>query len=136
MGKDRYYVEAFGIGCTDKEEKIYSVLKKNMGTKKYEPKYAGLVWRLHTVSSIPEIKSWALDENLDEKIYPIHALCFEFNRSSPSCRRPWLASQKMQRMKPLALAKAFIDKRDQGIWNKYKAKDLLSGKSPRSNCLC
>ena len=27
------------------------------------------------------------------------------------------------------LAKAFIDKRDQGIWNKYKAKDLLSGKS-------
>ncbi|MDG0965586.1 MAG: NPCBM/NEW2 domain-containing protein, partial [Opitutales bacterium] len=34
-GQDRYYVEAFGIGCTDKEEKIYSLLKKNMGAKNY-----------------------------------------------------------------------------------------------------
>jgi hypothetical protein len=49
-GQDRYYVEAFGIGCTDKEEKIYAILKKSMGTKNYDPKYADLVWRLHTVS--------------------------------------------------------------------------------------
>jgi putative heme-binding domain-containing protein len=27
------------------------------------------------------------------------------------------------------LARSFIEKRDQGIWNKYKAKDLLNGKS-------
>ena len=26
------------------------------------------------------------------------------------------------------LAKAFIDKRDQGIWNNYSVKDLLTGK--------
>ena len=57
-GEDRYYVEAFGIGCTDKEEKMYAELKKHLGTQKYDPRYAGLVWRLHTVSSVSEIKSW------------------------------------------------------------------------------
>ena len=31
-GEDRYYVEAFGIGCTDKEEKMYAELKKHLPT--------------------------------------------------------------------------------------------------------
>ena len=33
-GMDRYYVEAFGIGCTDKEDKIYALLKENHGLQK------------------------------------------------------------------------------------------------------
>ena len=128
-GKDRYYVEAFGIGCTDKEEKFYSVLKKNMGTKNYEPKYAGLVWRLHTVSSIPEIKSWALDENLDEKIS--RSMLFALSLiEAPQAAEAMVGIAKNGKNETSSLAKAFIEKRDQGIWNKYKVKNSLSGKSP------
>ena len=36
-GKDRYYVEAFGIGCTDKEEKIYAELKKHLRIQNMTP---------------------------------------------------------------------------------------------------
>ena len=36
-GKDRYYVEAFGIGCTDKEEKIYAELKNIYASKNMTP---------------------------------------------------------------------------------------------------
>ena len=32
-----------------------------------------------------------------------------------------------------SLAKSFIDKRDQGIWNKFKVKDILAGKSTGEN---
>ena len=127
-GQDRYYVEAFGIGCTDKEEKIYSVLKKNMGAKNYNPKYAGLVWRLHTVSAIPEIKSWALDEKLDDKI--TRSMLFALSLiDAPQAAKAMISIAKNANNETSSLAKAFIDKRDQGIWNKYKAKDLLHGKS-------
>ena len=127
-GQDRYYVEAFGIGCTDKEEKIYSVLKKNMGTKNYNSKYAGLVWRLHTVSATPEIKSWALDEKLDATIS--RSMLFALSLiDAPQAVKAMVSIAKNANNETSSLAKVFIDKRDQGIWNKYKAKDLLHGKS-------
>ena len=65
-GKDRYYVEAFGIGCTDKEEKVYAALRKKHSGKKFDPKYAGLVWRLHPVSAVNELKGWAMDKDKDD----------------------------------------------------------------------
>ena len=127
-GIDRYYVEAFGIGCTDKEEKVYSLLKKAMGSKKYEPKYGGLVWRLHPVSAIPEIKRWALDETLDSKVH--RSMLFALSLiEAPQAAKAMVEIAKNSNSETSNLAKAFIDKRDQGIWNKYKAKDLLSGKS-------
>jgi len=127
-GQDRYYVEAFGIGCTDKEEKIYSELKASIGPKNYDPKYAGLVWRLHTVSAIPEIKSWALDEKLDDKIS--RSMLFALSLiEAPQAAKAMVSIAKNAKNETSSLAKAFIEKRDQGIWNKYKAKDLLSGKS-------
>ena len=127
-GQDRYYVEAFGIGCMDKEEKIYSVLKKSMGSKKYNPKYAGLVWRLHTVSAIPEIKSWALDDKLDNKIN--RSMLFALSLiDAPQAAKAMVSIARDAKNETSSLAKAFIEKRDQGIWNKYHAKDLLNGKS-------
>ena len=126
-GKDRYYVEAFGIGCTDKEEKVYSALKKSIGTKNYDPRYAGLVWRLHTVSTIPEIKSWALDEKLDNKIN--RSMLFALSLiEAPQAAKAMVSIAKAGKDETSSLAKAFIEKRDQGIWNKYKPKDLLNGK--------
>ena len=127
-GIDRYYVEAFGIGCTDKEEKVYSLLHKAMGSKKYEPKYGGLVWRLHPVSAIPEIKRWALDETLGSKVH--RSMLFTLSLiEAPQAAKAMVEIAKNSNSETSSLAKAFIDKRDQGIWNKYKAKDLLSGKS-------
>ena len=127
-GQDRYYVEAFGIGCTDKEEKIYAIVKKSMGTKNYHPEYAGLVWRLHTVSAIPEIKKWALDERLDNNVS--RSMLFALSLiEAPQAAKAMVSIAKNAKSETANLARSFIEKRDQGIWNKYKAKDLLNGKS-------
>ena len=127
-GQDRYYVEAFGIGCTDKEEKIYLALKKSMGTKNYESKYAGLVWRLHTATAIPEIKSWALDEKLDNNVS--RSMLFALSLiDAPQAAKAMVEIAKNAKTETANLAKTFIEKRDQGIWNKYKANDLLNGKT-------
>mgnify|MGYP001215290553 CR=1 FL=1 len=127
-GKDRYYVEAFGIGCTDKEEKMYAELKKRHRSKKYDPVYSGLVWRLHPVSSVPEIKSWALDAKLDTKIN--RSMLFALSLiDAPQAAEAMVEIAKHGKNEISSLAKSFIDKRDQGIWNKFKVKDILAGKS-------
>ena len=126
-GEDRYYVEAFGIGCTDKEEKMYAELKNHLRSQKYDPKYAGLVWRLHTVSSVSEIKSWALNQKLSAKIH--RSMLFALSLiQAPQAARAMVEVAQKGNNETSNLAKAFIDKRDQGIWNKYKVKDMLAGK--------
>ena len=125
-GVDRYYLEAFGIGCTDKEEKTYAELKKHLSTKKYDARYAGLVWRLHPVSSVQEIKSWALDKHLEQKVHRSMLFALSLIESSQAALAMVEVAKKGNN-EISNLAKAFIDKRDQGIWNKYKIKGLLAG---------
>ncbi|MDG1325282.1 MAG: hypothetical protein P8P49_05905, partial [Opitutales bacterium] len=126
-GQDRYYVEAFGIGCTDKEEKMYTVIKKSIRTKNYDPKYAGLVWRLHTVSAIPEIQSWALDEKLESKAR--RSMLFALSLiEAPQAVNAMVRVAKSAKGETASLAQSFIEKRNQGIWNQFKAMDFLNGK--------
>ncbi len=126
-GMDRYYVEAFGIGCTDKEDKIYALLKKIMGSKKYQPRYSGLVWRLHPVQAIPEMKKWALDKTLNSKVQ--RSMLFALSLiEAPQAAKAMIEIAKNGESETSSLAKAFIEKRDQGIWNKYQTMDLLNGK--------
>ena len=126
-GKDRYYVEAFGIGCTDKEEKVYAALRKKHSGKKFDPKYAGLVWRLHPVSAVNELKSWAMDKDKDDAFR--RSILFAISLiEAPQAATAMVEIAKKAGGETAKLASVFIDKRDQGIWNPYKAKDQLSGK--------
>ncbi|MDA1048589.1 MAG: NPCBM/NEW2 domain-containing protein [Verrucomicrobia bacterium] len=126
-GKDRYYVEAFGIGCTDKEEKVYAALREKHSAKEFDPKYAGLVWRLHPVSAVNELKGWAMDKDRDDATR--RSMLFAISLiEAPQAATAMVEIAKSAGGETGKLASVFIDKRDQGIWNRYKAKDQLSGK--------
>jgi putative heme-binding domain-containing protein len=126
-GKDRYYVEAFGIGCTDKEEKVYAALREKRLGKKFDPKYAGLIWRLHPVSAVNELKGWAMDKDRDDATR--RSMLFAISLiEAPQAATAMVEIAKSAGGETGKLASVFIDKRDQGIWNRYKAKDQLSGK--------
>ena len=126
-GKDRYYLEAFGIGCTDKEAKTYQVLKQRRQSSDYDPVYSGLVWRLHPASSIRELKEWALDDKLEDSIR--RSMLFALSLiDAPQAAQAMVEVARSGTDQTASLAKVFIDKRDQGIWNTYKAKDILNGK--------
>ena len=127
-GKDRYYLEAFGIGCTDKEAKIYQILKKRSQGSVFEPAYAGLVWRLHPASSIRELKEWAMNEKLEDSIR--RSMLFALSLiEAPQAARAMVEVARSGTGKTASLAKVFIEKRDQGIWNAYKSKDMLNGRA-------
>ena len=113
-GKDRYYLEAFGIGCTDKEAKIYQILKKRSQGSVFEPAYAGLVWRLHPASSIRELKEWAMNEKLEDSIR--RSMLFALSLiEAPQAARAMVEVARSGTGKTASLAKVFIEKRDQGI---------------------
>ena len=126
-GKDRYYLEAFGIGCTDKEAKTYQVLKKRRQSSGYDSVYSGLVWRLHPASSIRELKEWAMDNQLEDSIR--RSMLFALSLiDAPQAAKAMVEVARSGHDQTASLARVFIDKRDQGIWNTYKAKDILDGK--------
>ena len=126
-GKDRFYLEAFGIGCTDKEAKMYPLLKKRSQGSNFDPIYSGLVWRLHPASSIRELKKWAINEKLDHSIR--RSMLFALSLiEAPQAAEAMVDIARSSSEKISSLAKVFIEKRDQGIWNAFKPKDLLHGK--------
>ena len=125
-GEDRYYVEAWGIGCTDKEEKMYAALRSSQKNG-FDPVYAGLVWRLHPVSALPELEAWALASDLDAKTR--RSMLFAISLiEAPQAAASMVKIAQTADGDLAALATAFIDKRGQGIWSVYKPKDLLAGK--------
>jgi putative membrane-bound dehydrogenase-like protein len=69
-GKDRTYLEAWGIGCTGKEGEIYAALaagQKETDPLKWTAAYAGLVWRLTPAAAVPSFAARAAAVALAEK---------------------------------------------------------------------
>ena len=126
-GKDRYYLEAFGIGCTNKEAKIYQLLKRRRQDSGYDSIYSGLVWRLHPALSISELKQWAMDEKLEDSIR--RSMLFALSLiEDPKAALAMIEVTRSGSKKTAALAKLFLDKRDQGIWNTYDTKSMLQNR--------
>ena len=67
-GNDRFYLEAIGLGAEGKEEEIYPLLNKSLGTEplKWSPAFADLVWRFHPKLSVPALKARAESDQLTD----------------------------------------------------------------------
>lgn len=78
-GKDRAYLDAFGIGCTGKESQVYAALAKDAGDPlKWSPAMAWIAWRLGAPESVPalvaRVKSTALPP--EERTRALTAIAF------------------------------------------------------------
>ena len=106
---------------------MYTALREKRATKDFDPVYAGLVWRLHPVGAVKELKDWAMDKKRDaatrrSMLFAIALI------EAPQAAKAMVEIAKSAGGEVAKLATGFIDKRDQGIWNAYKAKDQLAGK--------
>ncbi|MDQ5979429.1 MAG: hypothetical protein QG602_2403 [Verrucomicrobiota bacterium] len=69
-GKDRTYLEAWGIGCMNKETEIAAaLLAAHAGADplKWTPAYTGLLWRLTPPAAAPQFAARAAATSLSEK---------------------------------------------------------------------
>lgn len=80
-GKDRAYLEAWGIGATGKEDPLYAALSTSQAEKdatKWPRSYADLVWRLTPREAVPSFTARARASTLEhsERTKAITALGF------------------------------------------------------------
>ncbi|MBL9131340.1 MAG: c-type cytochrome, partial [Verrucomicrobiaceae bacterium] len=68
--EDRSYLEAFGIGCTGKEEQVWSELKAKAGFEnalEWADSFARITWRLHPVAAVADLQQRAASDKLTQK---------------------------------------------------------------------
>ena len=68
-GSDRYYLEAFGTGCTGKEAEMHTALSEQLGgsdATQWDPSFARLAWRLIPEAAIGDFKVRALSDGLSD----------------------------------------------------------------------
>lgn len=66
-GKDRAYLEAWGLGCTGKEEALWPILKKTLDAghaESWTDAFAQITWRLHPVAAVPDVAQRAANAAL------------------------------------------------------------------------
>lgn len=69
-GNDDYLLETIGIIAEDHEEELYNCITKQYSAKlqkatgHWVKAYARLVWRLHPVSAVPQLKAWILNTSI------------------------------------------------------------------------
>ena len=68
-GKDRAYLEAFGLGCTGKEAEVYAAISKTMGgpAEKWSEAFAWIAWRLHPAAAVDDFKARILNPKLSDE---------------------------------------------------------------------
>lgn len=67
-GKDRAYLEAFGLGCTGKEALVYDACHKAMtagvAAEQWSDAFSWIAWRLHVPQAVADHKARALSPKL------------------------------------------------------------------------
>lgn len=85
-GKDRAYLEAFGLGCSGKEAEVYAAVAKVMGgaPETWTDAFAGIAWRLHPAEAVPDFKARASFGTLtdEQRKQMVTALAFVKSREA------------------------------------------------------
>ena len=104
-GKDRTYLEAFGLGSKGKEAAVYAAISKELGApaEKWSDAFAWLAWRLHPAAAVADFKTRALSAALtpDQRKLMLTALAFTNSRDAAAAMIA-LANTKDFPMKDLA----------------------------------
>lgn len=85
-GKDRSYLDAFGLGSDGKEREVYAAVSKAMGgsSGSWSDAFAWIAWRLHPAEAAADFKSRALAPDLseDQRKLMLTALAFVKSREA------------------------------------------------------
>ena len=112
-GKDRSYLEAFGLGSEGKEAQVYAALKPT-----WDEAFARLAWRLHPAEAVGDFKARALDDKLtpEQRKLMVTAIAFSPGREAAGAMLE-LAHAKGFPMQDLA--KWWLMNRKSNTWKPY-----------------
>ena len=123
-GRDRAYLEAFGLGCEGKEAAVYAKLSPVLGgpAESWSDAFAWIAWRLHPSAAVADFKTRALSAQLspEQRKLMVTALAFTQSREAAGAMIE-LANAKDFPMKDLA--KWWLFNRKGNDWRAYGVED-------------
>ncbi len=105
-GKDRFYLEAFGVACDGKEAAIYPILLEKLGNVEplnWSESFAGIAWRLHPPQAIDALaaRAAAKDVAAEQRAQAMVAIAFIHDERSAQAMSG-LARNAAEALRPLA----------------------------------
>jgi putative membrane-bound dehydrogenase-like protein len=134
-GKDRAYLEAFGLGCTGKEAVVYDALrgKVTAAPDAWTDAFAWLAWRLHSPRAVADQKVRALSPKVSAEQSKLTLTALGFTRSAAAATAMiQLANTKDFVHKDLA--NWWVNNRKGNLWKSYNIDGILKamGQDPAS----
>ena len=128
-GQDRSYLEAIGLGSTDREAEVHAAIAKAMAKPALEwtPAYAWLTWRLHPAAAVRDVRARLLSGKLNEVELKRDLTTLAFTRSAEAAG----TMVELSLSKTFAqadLAKWWVGNRKAGIWKAFDVDAIVKAR--------
>ena len=134
-GDDRWYLEAIGTACANKEAAIYSILDKELGNEdplQWSKAFTKLAWRLHPAASVEGFKARALSVKipLSDRKDALTALGFIPDEAAAMAM---VAVAEAGPDDTKTLAQWWLQNRSEHVWKSYASQ--MKGLNKKPNAL-
>lgn len=134
-GKDRAYLEAFGLGCTGKEAEVYDALRKEItaAPDAWTDAFAWLAWRLHPPQAVADQKNRALLAKVSPEQSKLSLTALAFTRSAAAATA-MIQLANTEGFVHKELANWWVNNRKDNLWKVHNIDAILKamGQDPAS----
>jgi putative membrane-bound dehydrogenase-like protein len=134
-GKDRAYLEAFGLGCTNKEAVVYDALRSKItaAPDAWTDAFAWLAWRLHPPQAVADLKARALSPKTSAEHVKLALTAIGFTRSA-TAPAAMIELANAAGFPQKDLANWWVNNRKGNLWKAYDVDGILKamGQDPAS----
>jgi putative membrane-bound dehydrogenase-like protein len=126
-GKDRAYLDALGLGSTNKEAAVYdaarTLMKQGAGDK-WSDAFAWIAWRLHPNQAVADLKLRALAAGTSPEQSKLMLTALGFN-ASPTASGAMIQIANTEGFVHKDLAKWWINNRKGNLWKSHNLDAIL-----------
>ncbi|MFM2171100.1 MAG: hypothetical protein RI957_1329, partial [Verrucomicrobiota bacterium] len=126
-GKDRAYLEALGLGSTNKEAAVYDAAKalmKQGAGDKWSDAFSWIAWRLHPNQAVADLKLRALTASTSPEQSKLMLTALGFN-PSPAASGAMIQIANTEGFVHKDLAKWWINNRKGNLWKSHNLDAIL-----------
>ncbi len=128
-GQDRAYLEAIGLGSTDREAEVHAAIAKVMAKPALEwtPAYAWLTWRLHPASAVRDVRARLLSGKLNDVELKRDLTTLAFTRSAEAAGTMVELSLN-KKFAQMDLAKWWVGNRKSSLWKAFDVDAIVKAR--------
>ena len=125
-GKDRAYLEAFGLGCSGKENAVYDALRSKVTATPdgWTDAFAWLAWRLHTPQAVADQKARAVSAKTSAEQSKLSLTALGFTKSAAAAAA-MIQLANTEGFVHKDLANWWVNNRKGNLWKAFDVDGIL-----------